>query len=65
MREDDFAVFLVKHDLESALYNLEKCDIRVPTLGEAHILIEKALKFVNEDLELRRKVNEEKREEEA
>ena len=55
MREDDFAVFLAKRDLESALHNLEKCDIRVPTLGEACIHIEKALKFVNEDLELRRR----------
>ena len=55
MREDDFAVFLAKRDLESALYNLEKCDIRVPTLGEACIHIEKALKFVKEDLELRRR----------
>lgn len=52
---DNLVLFLVKHDLESALYNLEKCDIRVPTLGEAYIHIEKALKFVNEDLELRRR----------
>ena len=55
MREDDFAVFLAKRDLESALYNLEKCDIRVPTLGEACNCIRKALTFVNEELELRRR----------
>lgn len=55
MRKDDFAVFLAKRDLESALNNLEKCDIRVPTLGEACIHIEKALEFVKEDLELRRR----------
>ena len=53
--EENLIIFLAKHDLESALNNLEKCDIRVPTLGEACIHIEKALKFVKEDLELRRR----------
>lgn len=55
MRKDDFAVLLAKRDLESALNNLEKCDIRVPTLGPACDCMRKALKFVNEELELRRR----------
>ena len=53
--EENLIIFLAKHDLESALNNIEKCDIRVPTLGPACDCLRKALKFVNEELELRRR----------
>ena len=50
--EEDLYVSLAKHDLESALHNLEKCDMRVPTLGEACTHMRQALEFINEDIEL-------------
>lgn len=50
---DNLVLFLVKHDLESALYNLERCDC-YGLLSDAMHSASLALEFVEEEIARRK-----------
>lgn len=52
MRSDNLSLVLVQHDLESAIRNLDRCEV-YGLLADARIALKDALDYVNAELEMR------------